>query len=588
MDNRILLGGAAVLVVGAAVAGGYYMGRPSTPAPAPVTQPAPPPPEAPVQMAAPAAPATESAAPPPSTPVAAQPVQKKRRLPDYASGENAYGPPPPPPPPPRGFNGPNPFEERFSTFPMRHSGEGTLASPLTWSAQTQIGRGHEADLRVSVVVPTPPPGDNGVFWSRWGSRGADDVMPEITRGTPVVVAASASVVVAIDPEFLDLDAPAVLSVNGRDGQRIYRSRDVAPARGESWNGEGARWIFQPDADFFRLMRDGADISVSFRSRASGNPVTVPFSADDFPPTLNDFEHDLYRRMPGIAAAWERSRPGAPPPLPPRQAGSPPPPNTPPQYGPQPNGPFGGPGNPPPRGPAPPQYGPQPSNGWQQSQSGPQNGWHHGQRPQGSPQQQASVPPSSPPSSPLPAQPSPQGGNGYDHGPGDHTHDHGAAGNASAQPIAPNPNIAAPSAKPVPANVPPPKPSPVQTPMTPPAKPVLPAKPVAPPPPAKAAVNPGAAMFTAEVAAYRPPTDNCGPPPPMPQGAGPSPERKEAKVWFQCRTRWMTEYKISINVLNRDASRQRVALEGVRGGTAITANFEKAQSEFNAQKAIIKP
>ena len=110
----------------------------------------------------------------------------------------------------------------------------------------------------------------------------------------------------------------------------------------------------------------------------------------------------------------------------------------------------------------------------------------------------------------------------------------------------------------------------------------------PPPEKAAAANPGVTVIAAEVAAYRPPTDNCGPTPPLPQNPGPSPERKQAKIWFQCRAHWMNDYKQSINVLNRDASRQHVALEGVSGGSAIIANFEKAQNEFNTQKAIIKP
>ncbi len=96
------------------------------------------------------------------------------------------------------------------------------------------------------------------------------------------------------------------------------------------------------------------------------------------------------------------------------------------------------------------------------------------------------------------------------------------------------------------------------------------------------------MIVAEVAAYRPPTDECGAPPPMPQTQGPSPERKQAKIWFKCRAHWMDTYKQGINALNRDASRQRTALEAVSGGSAVIAAFEKAQGEFNAQKAIIKP
>jgi hypothetical protein len=563
MDNRILMAGAAVVVVGAAAfAGGYYINHSGAPPPAPAsTQAMAPATEPPAQTAAPvAATASEPAA---TVPVATGPVQAKRRLPDYASGETAYGPPPPPPPPPpaRDFGGPNPFEARFATFPMHHSGAGTLESPFTWMAQTDIGHGREADLRVSIVVPMPQPGDNGAFWSKWGSRRNDDVMPDITRGTPVVIAASASVVVAIDPRFLDLDAPAILSVNGPDGQRIYRSRDVAPARGESWDAQGARWIFQPDADFFRMMRDGANVSISFRGRMPGNPITVPFETQDFPPSLTGFARDLYARMPGIAAAWDRARPGAPPP--PRE--NTPPPNYPQAYYPQqPNGPFGG---PPPHG-GQWQNGPQPPYGQQ-------------------PQPQASAPPNAPPPAAPPAQSPSQSGDGNGHGSGDHAHDHVAANEPSAPPPAaarPNPPPAAPA--PAPPSAPPAPPA--HSEMTPPPKPVVAQNPPAPPPPRTAAVNPGTAMIAAEVAAYRPPADDCGPQPATPQNPGPSPERKAANEWLKCRAHWIDTYKKGVNMLSRDAARQGTPLEAVSGGNEIVAAFEKSQGEFNAQRAEIKP
>ena len=75
---------------------------------------------------------------------------------------------------------------------------------------------------------------------------------------------------------------------------------------------------------------------------------------------------------------------------------------------------------------------------------------------------------------------------------------------------------------------------------------------------------------------------------MPQTSGPSPERKQAKVWFRCRAQWMTEYRQGINMLNRDAARNRIALEAVSGGSAVVAAFVKAESEFNTQKAVINP
>jgi hypothetical protein len=121
----------------------------------------------------------------------------------------------------------------------------------------------------------------------------------------------------------------------------------------------------------------------------------------------------------------------------------------------------------------------------------------------------------------------------------------------------------------------------------PAKPVMPQKPAAPPTKA-AAANPGKTVIAAEVAAYRPPTDDCGPQPPLPQRPGSSPERKQSNVWLKCRAHWMDVYKKGINVLGRDANKQGAPLQTVNGGAAVINAYEKAQGEFDAQKAMIKP
>jgi hypothetical protein len=322
MNNRVLLlGGAAVVAIGAAFAAGHYMSSPQdtsspqTPSPAPALS---------AQTAAPpsqTAPEPEQPAPSPTlTPSATAPSPVKapppKRVADYASGEDEYDePPPPPPPPPEEFHDhPNPFEASFNPFPMRHSGAGTIASPLTWRAQTNLGQGREADLRISILVPEPSPNDKGQFWRKWGANREINLMPDVTRGTPVIVAGSASVIVAVDPEILDLRTPAVLTVSGHDGDRIYRSRDAAPARGETWDSDGARWIFLPDAEFYRLMRDGADISITVRNRLDDRAIRIPFDTRDFAPTARSFEHTLARRMDAVSDAWYRARPGTPPPV----------------------------------------------------------------------------------------------------------------------------------------------------------------------------------------------------------------------------------------------------------------------------------
>ena len=304
------------MAIGAAFAAGHYMSQPESPPPiaSAQTTPAAPPP------AAEPAPSTqpEEAAPAPAAPAPVVKVKPPKRVADYASGEDEYAPPPPPPPPPlppaEFRDHPNPFAGQFNTFPMRHSGAGTISSPLTFQAQTALGNDREADLRISILVPQPSPNDRGQFWREWGGRDQADLMPDITRGTPVIVTGSASVVVTVDPEILDLDAPAILTLSGRDGQRIYRSRDVAPARGEAWDSRGARWIFVPDAEFYDLLRDGADASISVRNRIDGRSIRIPFDTSDFPPSARRFERIVSQRIDDFAEAWNRARPGAPPPV----------------------------------------------------------------------------------------------------------------------------------------------------------------------------------------------------------------------------------------------------------------------------------
>jgi len=312
MDSRYVLIGAGVVAVAAAFGGGYYLshsGNPPPPAPIAQTQ-------APAQVAETPAPVATVGTP--QTPAPSAPAKTTAHSADYASGETEYAAPPPPPPPRQIYRDrPSPFEGHFTTFPMRHSGRGTIDSPLTWTAQTEWAHGREADLRISILVPEPSPNDHGTFWREWGRGDRGDLIPELTRGTPVIVTGSVSVIVAVDPDFLDLEAPAVLFVSGRDGQRIYRSNDVAPARGESWDSRGARWIFEPDADFYRMLRNGANVALAVPTRDARHQIRIPFATDDFPFSARQFEHMLVMRLSAIASGWDRARrPGRPNPLPP--------------------------------------------------------------------------------------------------------------------------------------------------------------------------------------------------------------------------------------------------------------------------------
>lgn len=320
MNNRmVLLGGTAVVAIGVAFGAGYYLSNRPAPEPAPSlaaaqTDPTP----KPVAALVPAAPqptATQPAATPNPTPA------PRRRYADYASGEGDYAEPPPPPPQHEGRRvDHDPFSGDFTTFPMRHAGDGSPASPLTWRAQTEFGEGHEADLRIAILVPEPAENDSGAFWRAWSGRENDNLMPEVTDGTPVIVTGSASVILGIDPDAVDLEAPALLIVRSDQGRLVYRSRDVAPARGETWNSRGARWIFAPDAAFYRALRSGGRISFEVHSRFDNRDIRIPFDSDDFGPSARRFERDLARRMDTIGARWEdagRGRPKPPPPPPPR-------------------------------------------------------------------------------------------------------------------------------------------------------------------------------------------------------------------------------------------------------------------------------
>jgi hypothetical protein len=557
MDNRaLLLGGAAVVAVGAAFAAGHYMNQPATPPAAP-----PPAVEAPATEPAPqTGPAPTAEVPPPV--VKAKPP---KRVADYASGEDQYDQPPPPPPPPsrEGFRDhPNPFQAQFNPFPIRHDGAGTIASPLTWSAQTALGHGREADLRISILVPEPSPNDHGQFLRRWGDRNQIDLIPEITRGTPVVIAGSVSVIVAVDPEILDLDTPATITIRGREGQRAYRSRDVAPARGEAWDSRGARWIFVPDEDFYRLLRDGADVSVTVHNRLDDREIRIPFNTDDFPPTARRFERDTYERMPQIAAEWDRARGDRPIPPPPPMDNRPPPPQEAPPFPRQ-----GPPQGYPPQQPAP--YGAQSPSGNFDEQGRGHRGRDHDANgsvpPNAAPATQAAKPAPVVVAAPKPAAPAP----------------------IAAKPVAP------PSAKPVAPPVVIAKPAAPPPVIAKPAAPPIVVKPVVPPKVAPAATAvPPASANAAKLAAYRPPADNCGAAPVMPamttqaQATAATPIFEKKSAYMLCRRAWVQQYANSLSVLAQAAGepglRPVPALKAVSGGAPIAADYEKALATYDAQ------
>ncbi|MEI9993922.1 MAG: hypothetical protein WDM91_04955 [Rhizomicrobium sp.] len=588
MNNRIaLLAGASVVAVVAALGAGYYFGHSSSPGAAPpvATGAAESPaamPMTPPQEAASTVPA-ESAATPAAT--ATKPAVR-RRYADYANRESEYSAPPPPPPPPRAEreDRPDPFRGRFATFPMHHIGNGTVQAPLTWSAQTAFGDGQEADLRISILVPEPAPSDRGEFWRAWGGRDRDNLMPDVTRGTPVVVTGSVSVVVGVDPDLLDLDAPAILIVEGDRGRLVYRSRDVAPARGEAWDSRGARWIFVPDAEFYRAMRDGAAVSVEVHSRVSDRDIRIPFATDDFAPSARDFERALYGRISQVAGRWDESRGGRPPPPPPPPA--PPLPVT----------------HPAPVIVAPPAAAP--------AQPG-QPGWDHHRGDRGGPgapvpptQPQAappaaSAPPPAAPTAPTPPQQQPGANGEHRGGHSDHGSDeHGGPGAAANGPGAPNGMPPARPATPFPAR-PSPAPAVVPAPTAPERSAETPvaAKPVTPPESKPAGLSPA---LQAQIAAYRPPEETCGPQPALPAA---SPETYASltrdqltamrpvvikdQTWLACHNAWVGRFSAGIFTLGKAVAgpgQQALTALAANGGGAAVAAYEKAAHENTATQA----
>ncbi len=521
----VVIVGAALVVVAAAFAGGYFLNRQSGQLPQPQVAQAP----APATQQPASVPVSQgpTAAPPPAAPsqayeaAPAQTAPRRHRYHDYADREYENAAPPPPPPSQSYENngGPDPFEGRFSTFPMRHEGAGTVDAPLAFVAQTVWGTGHEADLRVSIVVPEPAANDRGEFQRKWVGGNHVDLMPDITHGTPVFVTGSAAAILTVDLSALDLDTPAMLLLRGADGERIYRSTDVAPARGASWDERGVRWIFAIDEDFYRMLRNGADAALVVRHRGpyGERDAQIPFSTAGFPDAARAFEWQLSRRINNITAEWQQAGSGAP-----QAAAGPPSAVSPPSQPAETN--------------APPPTG----NRWQ-NQPAAQNGpWASRYPPATNPQNQ-SAPPSVTASGTL------------------------APNKVAQQPatLPPAPAIAPQSSPPaVSQNAPPPAPGKL------------------------AAVNP-ASVNEKIVSDFHPPTDNCGPQPAFAatdprdylQDTPAQLDQADAaaskvQAWLGCRQQWLGSYQAAVEAL--PAKLGGVALRNVNGGPTVVSDFQTAR------------
>jgi len=503
---------------------------------------------------------------------------------------------------------------------MRHAGDGSVAAPLTWSAVTEFGEGREADLRIAILIPEPSSDDRGAFWRAWGGRRADNLMPEVTGDTPVIVTGSASVVLTVDPDIIDLEAPALLIVHGDQGRLVYRSRDVAPARGDAWNSRGARWIFAPDADFYRALRGGGRVSFEVHSRMSDRDIRIPFDSDDFGPSARAFERSLGFRLAAIEERWQRARDGRPPPPPPTAPQPmatlhPAPAIVPPSAA----MPAGGSPNRADRGqhgagaqtgqasPTPavtPQSGSVPAPTTSASSTAPppaepgnsrERGQHHDAV--GTPR--AATLPSAMPVAPPPIVPPGKSAVAETVSPRTAPAPHQSP-NAPA-PVKPSPAPAAPPAKSVVAETVSPAPAPHRSPNAPaPVKPP-PAPAALPAPIAKASQpailvtppKPAPAVNAVEstVAAYRPPTEQCGPRPDLStaglEGAAPE-EFSRAREsyagkekWIGCRTQWMKRYDMSLTALEQSLAVQGRPLATTPGGKAVTQAHDVAKRGYDA-------
>jgi hypothetical protein len=173
-------------------------------------------------------------------------------------------------------------------------------------------------------------------------------------------------------------------------------------------------------------------------------------------------------------------------------------------------------------------------------------------------------------------------------PGDHGphHDHGGAGV--------NPAVPAPTTPPrVVASTPPVA--------------VVPVKPTPPSrttPPVTAPVNANVAAREAAVAAYNPPTDDCGPQPAYavadPSGYAALPPAKleaaqaalpVAQKWLACRTHWFNQYKVTIEALNARVGDKggtaAEALGGIKGGPAVAAAYVTAHTSVVAEQTELR-
>lgn len=199
------------------------------------------------------------------------------------------------------------FSGRVTQSPLLHRGRGTQRAPMVWTARTSFGGKRRANLTFTAFVPEPGKGAGPAFWRTW--YGHTNIAPRVTQGTHVVVAGDVAARVMMDPANLDLQKDALLRLKVGGETRVYHSSSVHPAEGRVWAATGVVWTYRPDAEFYRLLRAHAAVSliIPYDDGRSTKPVAIPFSMRGFASQARAFDRNTRKRLAHVAKAWETAR-----------------------------------------------------------------------------------------------------------------------------------------------------------------------------------------------------------------------------------------------------------------------------------------
>ncbi len=257
---------------------------------------------------------------PATAPVAAKPAPVYAQNGEYddyynADGSYVYDRAAPPPPPDSFMRARRKPRDEFSggvkEARLLHRGSGTQSAPMVWTARTSYGGTPRANLTFTAFVPEPGKDDGPAFWKRW--YGHTNIAPRVTQGTNVVVVGNVAARVKMDPANLDLQKDAKLRLTSGNETRVYQSKAVRPAGSRVWDNTGVVWTYQPDADFYRLLKAHAAVSlvIPYNDGRKAGPVAIPFSMTGFAKQAAAFDRHTRKNLQRTAAAWENARTRAP-------------------------------------------------------------------------------------------------------------------------------------------------------------------------------------------------------------------------------------------------------------------------------------